>query len=307
MLLHWNNPMIDLNELQYFVQVSRARSFTAAAAHFGVPKSSVSRAIAGLERRLGVRLIERTTRSVSLTEAGEIYLDRCQRVIEEAELADLSIGAMHATPRGRLRIGAPVAFARFMLAPRLPAFVRRYPDLRVQLQMTSGELTPQQANLDVLIRPGPLEDSSLLARPVATIRLGVYASPAYLKGRKLPRTPAELSQYDALIVACGPHGQPAEHATWRLRRGTDTQEVRVEARISVPDPTINLQLTLDGAGVTILSRHAADKEVAKKRLVRLLPAWEPEPVELFALYPARLHSSPKVRALVEFLREERGD
>ena len=298
--------MIDLNELQYFVQVSRARSFTAAADHFGVPKSSVSRAIAGLEERLGVRLIERTTRSVSLTEAGEIYFDRCQRVIEEAELADLSIGAMHAVPRGRLRIGAPVAFARFMLAPRLPEFVRRYPELRLQVQMTGGELTPQQANLDVLIRPGPLEDSSLLARPLATIHLGVYASPAYLKGRKLPKTPADLRQLDALVIACGPHGQPAEHATWRLRRGADTQEVRVEARISVPDPTINLQLAVGGAGVTILSRHAAEKEVARKRLVRLLPAWEPESVQLFALYPAKLNSSPKVRALIEFLREDRG-
>ena len=295
--------MIDLNELQYFVQVSRARSFTAAADHFGVPKSSVSRAIAALEQRLGVRLIERTTRSVSLTEAGEIYFDRCQRVIEEAELADLSIGTLHATPRGRLRIGAPVAYARFMLAPRLPAFVRRYPELRVQVQMTNGELTPQQAGLDVLIRPGPLEDSSLHARPLARIDLGVYASPAYLKGRKLPKTPAELRQFDALIVACGPQGQPAEQATWRLRRGKEQQEVRVEARLSVPDPTINLQLTMDGAGVAILSRHAAEKAVAKKRLVRLLPAWEPQPVELFALYPARLNSSPKVRALMDFLRE----
>ena len=295
--------MIDLNELQYFVQVSQARSFTAAAAHFGVPKSSVSRAIAGLEQRLGVRLIERTTRSMALTEAGEIYLERCRRVIEEAELADLSIGAMQAVPRGRLRIGAPVAFARFMLGPRLAEFARRYPELRVQLQITAGESTPQQANLDVLIRPGPLEDSSLLARPLATIPLGLYASPSYLKHCKLPKTPVDLSRLDALITACGPLGQPAEHTVWRLQRGNDTQEVRVEARLSVPDPTINHQLALDGAGVAILARHGAEKEVAKKRLVRVLPAWEPEPVELFALYPARLNSSPKVRALLEFLRD----
>jgi len=297
--------MIDLNELQYFVQVAQARSFTAAAAHFGVPKSSVSRAIAALEQRLGVRLIERTTRSVALTEAGEIYLERCRRVIEEAELADLSIGAMQAVPRGRLRIGAPVAYARFMLGPRLAEFARRYPELRVQMQITAVELTPQQANLDVLIRPGPLEDSSLLARPLATIELGLYASPSYLKGRKLPKTPADLSGLEALITACGPSGQPAEHAIWRLHRGKEAQEVRVEARLSVPDPTINHQLALDGGGVAVLARHGAAQAVAKKQLVRLLPAWEPEPVKLFALYPARLNSSPKVRALMEFLREER--
>ncbi|MBT2118363.1 LysR family transcriptional regulator [Dyella sp. LX-66] len=294
--------MIDLNELQYFVQVAQARSFTAAGAHFGVPKSSVSRAIAALEQRLGVRLIERTTRSMALTEAGEIYLERCRRVVEEAELADLSIGSMQAAPRGRLRIGAPIAFARFMLGPRLAEFSRRWPELRVQLQITAGESTPQQANLDVLIRPGPLEDSSLLARPLATIRLGLYASPAYLKGRKAPKTPADLSQLDALITACGPLGQPAEQTMWRLHRGKEVQEVRVEARLSVPDPTINHQLALDGAGVAILAQHGAAQALAKKQLVRVLPAWEPEPVELFALYPARLNASPKVRALLEFLR-----
>lgn len=298
--------MMDLNELQYFVQVAQARSFTAAAAHLGVPKSSVSRAIAGLEQRLGVRLIERTTRSMALTEAGEIYLERCRRVMEEAELADLSIGALQAVPRGRLRIGAPVAYARFMLGPRLAEFSRRYPELRVQLQITAAESTPQQANLDVLIRPGPLEDSALLARPLATIHLGLYASPAYLKGKKPPETPSDLSQFDALLTACGPLGQPAEHATWRLHRGKETQEVRMQARLSVPDPSINLQLALDGAGVAILARHGAQQAVAKKQLMRVLPAWEPDPVELFALYPARLNSSPKVRALLEFLRDGAG-
>ena len=137
--------MTDLNELQFFVQVSREQSFTLAAQRLGVPKSTVSRAIARLEARLGVRLVERTTRSVSLTEAGELYLDRCQRVLEEAEQADILIGAMQAKPRGRLRVGAPVTFARAILAPILGDFLALYPDLRLHLQLGVERQPPASA------------------------------------------------------------------------------------------------------------------------------------------------------------------
>src|SRR5215470_17794899 len=148
--------MTDLNELQFFVHVSQTQSFTLAARHLGVPKSSVSRAIARLEGRLGVRLVERTTRSVALTEAGEIYLDRCRRVLDEAEQADLAVGALLATPRGRLRVGAPVMFARAILGPALGEFLARYPELRVNLQLLGGGAVPREEDLDVVVRAGPL-------------------------------------------------------------------------------------------------------------------------------------------------------
>jgi DNA-binding transcriptional LysR family regulator len=295
--------MTDLNELQYFVHVSQAQSFTLAAKRLGVPKSSVSRAISRLEARLGVRLVERSTRSVALTEAGELYLESCQRMLEEAEQADLAVGALLANPRGRLRVGAPVAFARFVLAPIMGDFLAMYPEIRLHLQLLGGDASPREGSLDVMIRSGPLEDSGLLVKPLMRIRLGAYASPFYLQGRELPDSPAALRQLSCITTSCGSFGEPGDSAVWRLRRGTELKEIKVESRVSVPDPTINHQLAVAGVGVALLSQSAARPEVEQGRLVRLLPEWEPEPVELHALYSSRLNSSPKVRVFLQFLRD----
>lgn len=298
--------MIDLNELQFFVQVSQAQSFTLAAKRLGTPKSTVSRAISRLERRLGVRLIERTTRRLALTDAGEIYLERCQRMLEEAEQADIMIGALQAKPRGKLRVGAPVQFVRVILAPILGEFLNRYPQLRFQLQSLAAETPPRERSFDVLIRPGPLEDSGLLVKPLLRIRLAVYAGPRYLEGRGIPDSPANLRDHSCITMGCGAHGEPLDSVIWRLRRGLDAEEVRVESRVSVPDPTLTHQLAVAGVGVALLSQAVARADVNRGRLVRLLPEWEPEPVELHAVYPSRLHSSPNVRAFLEFLRERIG-
>ena len=295
--------MIDLNELQFFVQVARSQSFTAAAKRLGVPKSNVSRAIFRLESRLGVRLVERTTRSVALTEAGQIYFEGCERMLEEAEQADLLMGAMQANPRGRLRVGAPVMFARSILGPILGDFLALYPELRVHLHIINGQPAPAERGLDVVIRPGPFEDSGLLMRSLMRIRLGAYASPKYLKHKVAPESPADLRKHNCITASCGTFGEASELILWRLRRGSDLQEVKVEPRVSAPDPVINHQLALAGAGVTLLSQSVARADLEQGRLVRLLPEWEPEPVELFALFPSQLNSSPKVRVFLDFLRD----
>jgi DNA-binding transcriptional LysR family regulator len=295
--------MTNLNELQFFVHVSQTQSFTGAAKRLGVPKSSVSRTIQRLERRLGVRLVERTTRRVALTEVGELYLNHCRRVMEEAEQADLAVGAMQAKPRGTLRVGAPVAFARSIMGPSMGDFLAMYPELRMHLQLLNGDESPRVGSLDVIVRAGPLEDSGLLVKPLMRIRLGAYASPAYLKRRKTPESPAGLMQQSCITMTCGTFGEPGDFAVWRLRRGGELKEIRVDARVSVPDPTINHQLALAGTGVALLAQSVVRADVEQGRLVRLLPEWEPEPVELHALYPSQLNSSPKVRAFLQFLRE----
>lgn len=295
--------MANLNELQYFVHVSQMRSFTRAAQRLGVPKSSVSRAILRLENRLGVRLVERTTRRVTLTEVGELYLNRCQRVMEEAEQADLAVGALQEKPRGTLRVAAPVAFARSILGPTMGEFLALYPDLRLHLQLHNGDESPREENLDLLVRAGPLEDSGLLVKPLMQVRLGAYASPGYLKNRRMPDTPTALMEQSCITMTCGTFGEPGNFAIWRLRRGAELKEIRVDARVSVPDPTINHQLALAGTGVALLAQSVVRGDVEEGRLVRILPDWEPEPVELHALYPSRLDSSPKVRAFLQFLRE----
>jgi DNA-binding transcriptional LysR family regulator len=311
--------MTDLNELQFFVQVSKTQSFTLAARRLGVPKSSVSRAIGRLEARLGVRLVERTTRSVALTEAGALYLDYCQRVMEEAEQADLAMGALLAKPRGKLRVGAPVAFARFVLGPIMGEFLEAYPELRLSLQLLNGDSSSREGSLDVAIRPGPLEDSGMLVKPLMRIRLGAYASPGYIESRmgrdggaaesplaSAIESPSDLRGHSCITATCGAHGEPVNGAVWRLRRGTEVREVRVESRVAVPDPSINHQLAVAGVGVALLGQQMAEADVKAGKLVRLLPEWEPEPVELHALYPTRLNSSPKVRVFLEFLRERFG-
>jgi DNA-binding transcriptional LysR family regulator len=298
--------MTNLNELQFFVHVSQTHSFTGAAKRLGVPKSSVSRTIQRLERRLGVRLVERTTRRVALTEVGELYLNHCRRVMEEAEQADLAVGALQAKPRGTLRVGAPVAFARSIMGPSMGDFLAMYPELRMHLQLLNGDESPRAGSLDVIVRAGPLEDSGLLVKPLMRIRLGAYASPAYLKRRKTPESPAGLMQHSCITMTCGTFGEPGDFAIWRLRRGGELKEVRVDARVSVPDPTINHQLALAGTGVALLAQSVVRADVEQGRLVRLLPEWEPEPVELHALYPSQLNSSPKVRAFLQFLRERFG-
>jgi DNA-binding transcriptional LysR family regulator len=298
--------MTDLNELQFFVQVSQAQSFTKAAKRLGVPKSSVSRAILRLEKRLGVRLVERTTRRVALTEVGELYLNRCQRVMNEAEEADLAVGALQAKPRGTPRVGAPVAFARSILGPTMGEFLVMYPELRVHLQLLNGDESEREGTLDVVVRAGLPEDSGLLVKPLMQIRLGAYASPGYLVNHRLPDSPIDLLELSCITTTCDAAGEPGDFTTWRLRSGAERKAIRVEARVSVPDPTINHQLALAGAGVALLAQSVVQADVEEGRLTRVLPEWEPDPVELFALYPSRLDSSPKVRVFLQFLRERFG-
>ena len=295
--------MIDLNELQFFAQLGRAQSFTLAARQLGTQKSAVSRALVNLETRLGVRLVERTTRRVALTEAGELFLEKCLRVLEEAEQADLAINMIHSKPKGRLRVGAPAAFVRFVLAPLLGDFLREYPEVKLSLQMIQGPPMPNEAGLDIAIRQGPLDDSAMRFMPLKKISLGLYASAGYVAANGAPETPAGLSSHRFIITNCGSHGEPAEFAKLSLRRGALTETVRVEAHICLTDPSLNLQLALSDAGIALLSQSLSRPSVTEGRLVRILPDWEPEPVELFALYASRLSSSPKVRAFLDYIRQ----
>ena len=293
----------NLNDLHFFMLVAQTHSFTRAAKRLGVPKSAASRAVTRLENRLGVRLIERTTRTVCLTEVGETYLEHCQKVMEEVEQADLAVGALLAKPRGRLRIATPVAFARAVLGPILKDFLFMYPELKVHLQLLNGDSSPRETSFDILIRPGPLEDSGLLVKPLMRIRLGVFASPDYLINRTLPASPADLRDHDCITTGCGAFGEPAEAAaTWRLHRGSEAKEIRVDSRVSVADPMLNHQLAIAGVGVALLAQSVVQADLEQGRLVRVLADWEPDSIEFHALHSSRLHSSPKVRAFLHFLQ-----
>lgn len=298
--------MTNLNELQTFTLVAQLRSFTGAAERLKLPKSSVSRAIRSLEERLQVQLIQRTTRSVRLTEAGRLYLSHCERVMEEAEQADIAIGAMMATPKGNLRVGAPVAFARFVLEPLMNEFLQRYPEVSVQIDLLHAKERHSDEGFDMIVRAGPLEDSGWLVRPLMRVRLGLYAKSALFKGHRRPLSPAELQQYPCIVSSCGPLGEGA-HALWKLQRERELREVQVNARVAVPDPSVHHQLALQGVGVAMLGQAQVVADVKERRLVRVLPEWEPEPIDLYALHPSRLAASPKVKALLDFLIQHCND
>ena len=295
--------MTDLNELQYFVHVSQAQSFTEAAKRLNVPKSSVSRAVTRLERRLGIRLMARTTRTVGLTEAGEVYLRHCKRILDEAEEADLAIGGMVGAPRGTLRVAAPVAFARGILAPVLSSFLHRYPELRLQLELLNTNRAYRDGHIDVIIHPGPLADSGLLVTPIMRIHLGLFASPGYIAKHAAPQAPADLCQHACVSTSCGTAGERFNGALWRLRNGSEVREIRINSRAAMPDPSMNYELACAGVGIAILNCAAVAKDVEQGRLVPVLPDWQPDAVELHALYSERLSTSPKVRVFIEFLRQ----
>ena len=298
----------DLNDLQYFVRVCEEQSFTRAARRLRVPKSRVSRALQRLEERLGIRLLERTTRRVTLTEVGQIYLRHCRRVMEEAEQAELAIGALQVQPRGWLRVGVPVPFARSLLGPILGDFVARYPDLQVEVQLLSGDVFPRDGSLDILVRAGAVGDTGLLVRKLMEVHQGIYASPGYLERHGRPRTPAALRKLPCVTTSCDmAGGESTGSATWKLRRENEVAEVEMEARILVPDPAVNQQLAVAGVGLSALSQAMVRADVDAGRLVRLLPEWELEPVAIYAYYPSRLNSSPRVRAFLDFLKERIGE
>jgi DNA-binding transcriptional LysR family regulator len=181
-------------------------------------------------------------------------------------------------------------------------FLAMYPELRLHLLLLNGDESARDGSLDVVIRAGALEDSGLMVKPLMRIRLGAYASPEYLKHRKVPDDPADLLELSCIATSCDTAGGAGDFTTWRLRRNLELKEMKVGARVLVPDPTINHQLALAGAGVALLAQSVTRADVEHGRLVRVLPEWEPEPVELHALYSSRLNSSPKVRAFLHFLR-----
>jgi len=294
--------MIDLNELQIFAQLGKSQSFTAAARVLGTQKSAVSRALANLESRLEVKLVERTTRSVALTEAGELFLAQCLRVLEEAEQADVVISTLHRKPKGRLRVGAPVPYLRFVLGPILGEFLRMYPEMKLSMHIIQAPGISPDVDLDVAIRQGPLVDSGARVMPLQSVPLGLYASVGYAKQHGLPNTPSDLRDHCCINTNCGSRGEPSDFAKITLHKNDQSETVRVESRIALADPSLNLELALSDAGIALLSQVLARQAVSDGTLIRVLPEWEPERVQLFAVYASRLNSSPKVKAFLEFLK-----
>jgi DNA-binding transcriptional LysR family regulator len=281
--------MDRLEELAIFVAIVDAGSLVGASRRLRRSPPAVTRSLSALEDRIGVRLVERTTRRLAPTEAGRVLADRARTLLANYE--ELLEGASRAPVRGVLRITAPVQFGRRHVAPIVSAFLNSYAEVRVELSLSDRNLDLIDEGLDLAVRIGPLADSSLVARQVGSVRRVVVASPAYLERRGLPQKPRDLAAHDTIF---GMARSPARE--WRFGPSPRGVVVRLTPRLLVDDVEAQLQAAKAGRGVARpLSYQVAD-ELADGSLIRLLQEFEPEPLPVHLVTSSRSHMSPMVRA-----------
>ncbi|HEX2485704.1 MAG TPA: LysR family transcriptional regulator, partial [Myxococcota bacterium] len=277
-----------------FAEVVATGSFTEAARRLGLSKASVSREVAGLERRLGAQLLRRTTRSMSLTEIGETFYAGCQRVVEEAEQAERSVSELQVEPRGEIRLAASVSLGQLHIAPALPAFLARYPKLRVRMDLTDRLVDLVREKFDLAVRiAGRLADATLVQRRLCPIRFVVCAAPAYLERHGAPREPAELERHNCLGVGASP---------WQLMLPRE-RVARLRGDLYVDNGDALRRVALVGHGIVFLPTYLVGEDVAHGRLVRILPEQLGLEGSAFAVYPRSRHASPKLRALIDYLAD----
>jgi DNA-binding transcriptional LysR family regulator len=284
-----------LNDMALFVDVVKARGFRNAAEALGMPNSTVSRRISALERAIGLRLLHRTTRKIELTEAGQIYFERCKRIVDEARLAHEQLGEMLAQPSGMLRASLPVDFANIYLAPIIAEFAHRYPGITFNFDLTPRLVDLVSEPFDVAIRMGKPPDSNLIARQLASLRCYLYASPRYLEQSGEPRHPLELAQHECL-------GFRGPKATWILHHGDQLVEVTVGGRFQLNSIGLIRRLASLDLGIAVLPEEIVAEDVAQGRLRRILPNWEGPATPVYAITETRLLPA-KTQRFVEFLRE----
>ena len=284
-----------IQQLTVFTRAADAGSFSRAARELGLSQPSVSRIVGELEARLGVKLVLRTTRRLTLTDAGAAFLARARRVLSELEDAE-DVARGIDSLRGTIRVALPVLFGTRAVIPRLPEFLARYPDLRVQLMLADERQDLVVEGADVAIRFGPLGDSAFGARRIATTERWVAATPAYLQARGVPRTPGDLAQHDCIF---GPGG--FGRARWTFTRAGKTVSVPVRGRVRTDSAAGMFACLMAGMGIAIASDVMSAPEIESGTLVRLLPGWAMERADVYAVFPAGPRPSAKVRALVDHI------
>ncbi len=296
--------MDTLTGMRLFAEVVDAGSFSEAGRRLGLAASSVSRQVNGLEDALNARLLNRSTRSLSLTHAGEIYYERVRRILTEVIETNAAVMQLEASPRGLLRLNAPVVFGRRHIAPHIAEFCERYPDVSVDLTLTDHFVDVIESGADVVIRVGDLSDSSLIARRLARNQRVLVAAPRYLERHGEPSTPGALTEHRCLVYKIN-----VSLAEWHIR---DADGERYRVKVSGPLTANNAEAlhsaALDGLGIALLPTWTVGNDVRSGRLVRLLPGHEADltgnETAIHAIYPHARHLSAKVRAYVDFLVEK---
>lgn len=293
--------MDDLNDLYYFAQVVEHGGFAAAGRALNMPKSKLSRRIALLEERLGVRLLQRSPRHFSVTELGQEYQRHCQAMLVEAQAAREAIERTRSQPQGLVRMSCPTTLLQYRVADLLSRFMLEYPKVQVQLEATNRRVDVLGEGLDLALRVRfpPLESSDLVMRVLADSPQRLVASPEFMQGRELPLLPADLSGLPSLDW-----GPPREHS-WCLE-GPDgaTAEVRHRPRLISDDMSALRRAALYGVGVVQLPCMVVERDLAAGRLLDIIPHWAPRGGMVHAVFPSRRGLLPSVRSLIDFLAEQ---
>ena len=288
-----------LTAMAVFARVVEEGSFSEAARGLGLSKSAVSKQVGRLEDRLGVRLLNRTTRQLSLTEAGTAFYEGCRQLVHDAEAAEAAVTHLAGAPRGTLRVNAPMSFGQEHVAPALPDFLQRYPELSVEMQLNDRTVDLVEEGYDLAVRIGTLPDSSLIARRLAPVNSVVCAAPDYLERHGRPGHPRELKDHQCLIYTYLSWGRE-----WRFKGPEGELRVPLKGRLEINNGDALLAAARQGFGIVMMPTFLAGDDLRAGRLEPLLTDWCREAgAAVYAVFPASRNLSPKVRVFVDYLAE----
>jgi DNA-binding transcriptional LysR family regulator len=290
--------MDRLETLRIFTKVVEAEGFTAAAEKLGLSRALVSKAVIELERSLGARLLERTTRRVRVNEVGAAYYERAQRILSELDEADASVRLLHDAPRGTLRVSAPLSFALLHMKPVVTAYLARNPEVGLSLMLSDRFVDLIDEGFDVAIRVAAPESSSLVARRIAPARRVLVASPDYLKRRGTPRTPDDLARHRCLPYVAG---VAARHEEWRLTGPGGEHVVRASGPLASNNGDMLHCAATDGLGIALLPTFIVGADLQAGRLQSVLPEYKPAELSIYAVYPPNRQLAAKVRVFIDLL------
>ncbi|MDH0685960.1 LysR family transcriptional regulator [Achromobacter animicus] len=289
--------MDALSDLAFFSLVVKHGNLSATARELGLTPPAISTRLAKLEQRLGVRLLNRTTRRVSVTQEGELYLAEGARILADLQALERSVSSARAQPQGLLRLNATFGFGRAHIVPAVSDFCRQFPDVEVQMRLTDRPLNLIEEGFDVAVRFGDLPDARLTARRIASNRRLLCASPRYLEIHGEPRTPGDLQRHRCIVV----RENDVAYGTWRLESGARAETVKVRGPVSSNDGQSALEWALDGHGIVMRSEWETAAHLRAGRLQEVLTDWRTPPADIHALYPERLNLPAKTLAFVDFL------
>jgi len=292
--------MDTLDGMKTVVAVVETGSFTAASERQGLSKALVSKYVGEVERKLGVRLFNRSTRRLALTEAGQRYYDQAVPLLDELSLMDDMVTGAQTAPKGLLRISVPQTFGEMSLSPLVPKFLARYPDLSLDLQLSDRMIDMLEEGIDVVIRIGGVDDSSLVARYIKTLPLTLCASPGYLKHYGEPTKAADLTKHTCIIDSNFRIGKQ-----WPIVSPEgQTESIAVQSKVAVNSPRAVKEIALAGGGVGMIPAFIVEEELRQGKLLEILPSFSTMEFGLFAIYPHRRYLPKKVRCFIDFLIEE---